>query len=124
MTILDTNVIVDLIAGDKKIFSLIQELPADEEIKTTSITEYELLKYKGELKKRLAEDFLAELTIHPFDEEAAKQAAALYEKLQEAGKMINENDLLIAGIALSTGDVLLTRDRKFANLGEGKIKIV
>ena len=38
--------------------------------------------------------------------------------------MINENDLLIAGISLSHEETLLTRDRKFSNLAEASIKIV
>lgn len=76
----------------KKIVNLIQELAQAEEIKTTSITEYELLKHKTKLKRQLAEDFLSEITIYPFDEAAAKEAAALFQVLQDAGRMINEND--------------------------------
>ena len=38
--------------------------------------------------------------------------------------MINENDLLIAGISLSNDEILLTRDQKFNNLSEVSIKIV
>jgi predicted nucleic acid-binding protein len=38
--------------------------------------------------------------------------------------MINENDLLIAGIALAYGEVLLTRDQKLATIGKDNIRIV
>jgi tRNA(fMet)-specific endonuclease VapC len=124
MTLIDTNVIIDFLAGDKKIVSLIQELAAKEEIKTTSITEYELLKHKTKLKRQLAEDFLSELTVYPFDKDAAKEAAMLFQELQDAGKMINENDLLIAGISLAQNEVLLTRDQKLASVGKDNIRIV
>ena len=124
MTLIDTNVIIDFITGDKKIVSLIQELATNEEIKTTSITEYELLKHKTKLKKQLAEEFLSEITVYPFDREAAKEAAMLFEELQDTGRMINENDLLIAGISLAHDEVLLTRDQKLANVGKDNIRIV
>jgi predicted nucleic acid-binding protein len=38
--------------------------------------------------------------------------------------MINENDLLIAGISIANEELLLTRDKKFATLDDEKIKIV
>ena|SRR5208283_2110770 len=124
MTLIDTSVIVDFIAGDKRIVSIIQELSATEEINTTSITEYELLKHKTKLKRQLAEEFLSEITVYPFDEDAAKKAALVFKELQDAGKMINENDLLIAGISLARNEVLLTRDKKLANVGKDNIRIV
>ncbi len=122
MTVIDTSVIIDFIAGDKKIVPLIQELVDD--VNTTSITEYELLKHKTKLKRQLAEEFLSELTVYPFDSAAAEEAAKLFNELKDAGRMINENDLLIAGIALANDEVLLTRDQKLASVGREKIKIV
>ena len=38
--------------------------------------------------------------------------------------MINENDLLTAGISLTHDEVLLTRDQKLASVGKHNIKIV
>jgi predicted nucleic acid-binding protein len=38
--------------------------------------------------------------------------------------MINENDLLIAGISLANNEILLTRDKKFANVDDERIKII
>jgi predicted nucleic acid-binding protein len=124
MTFLDTSVVIDFLAGDEKIVSIIKGLAKRNEIKTTTITEYELLKHQKELKRDIAEKFLSAVTVCPFDRASAKQAALLFEKLRESGTMINENDLLIAGIVLACGDVLLTRDKKFAYLNESKIEIV
>ncbi|HUK84748.1 MAG TPA: type II toxin-antitoxin system VapC family toxin [Candidatus Acidoferrum sp.] len=121
---IDTSIIIDFLAGDEKIVSLIQEIANKEEIKTTSITEYELLKHKTKLKRQLAEDFLSELHVYPFDTDAAKKAALLFRELNDSGKMINENDLLIPGIVLALDEVLLTRDRKLASVGKSNIKIV
>jgi len=124
MTFIDTSVIIDFLAGDEKIIFLVKELAEKEEIKTTTITEYELLKHKAELKKQLAENFLSALTVCSFDRPSARKAALLFEKLSKAGKMINENDLLIAGISLANDDVLMTRDQKFGNIDDANIKIV
>ena len=124
MTFIDTSVIIDFLVGDEKIVSLIQELARKEKIKTTTITEYELLKHKTEVKRQVAEKFLSALIICPFDRASAKQAALLFEKLSKTGKMINENDLLIAGISFSNNEVLYTRDQKFGKIDEVNIKIV
>ena len=103
---------------------LVKEFAKKEEIKTTAITEYELLKHKNALKRPLAEDFLSEITVCSFDSSSARKAASLYQKLKDKGRMINENDLLIAGISLTKEEVLLTRDKKFANINDEKIKLV
>jgi predicted nucleic acid-binding protein len=124
MTFIDTSVIIDFLAGDEKIVSIVKELSEKDEIKTTTITEYELLKHKTELKKQLAEDFLSVITVCSFDRASARKAALLFAKLNKTGKMINENDLLIAGISLANDEVLLTRDQKFGSIGDAKIKIV
>jgi len=124
MTFIDTSVIIDFLAGDEKIVSLVKELAEKEEIKTTTITEYELLKHKTELKRQVAEKFLSAIIVCPFDRASARKAALLFEKLINTGKMINENDLLIAGISLANDEPLLTRDQKFANIDDANIKIV
>jgi predicted nucleic acid-binding protein len=124
MTFIDTSVIIDFLAGNEKIVSLLKELAGKEEIKTTTITEYELLKHQTELKTHVAEKFLSAVTVCPFDRAAARKAAALYRQLSKSGKMINENDLLIAGISLANDEPLLTRDQKFSQINTVGIKIV
>ena len=124
MTLLDTSVIIDYLAGDQKIIALVEEILTKEDAKTTTITEYELLRHKARIKKQAEERFLAGATVYSFDREAAQEAATLFQELQETGRMINENDVLIAGIALAHGEVLLTRDQKLGSTGKSNIKIV
>ena len=124
MTLLDTSVIIDFLAGDQKIVALIQEIIRREDVKTTTITEYELLRHKTKIRKQAAERFLSGVTVYSFDRAAAQRAALLFEELRDSGKMINENDLLIAGISLANDELLLTRDQKFGNLDNVNIKIV
>ena len=124
MTLLDTSVIIDFLAGDQKIVALIQEIIRREDVKTTTITEYELLRHKTKIRKQAAERFLSGVTVYSFDRAAAQRAALLFEELRDSGRMINENDLLIAGISLANDELLLTRDQKFGNFDDVNIKIV
>lgn len=88
-----------------------------------TITEYELLRRRTKIRKQAAERFLSGAVVYSFDS-AAKEVAMLFEELCDSGKMINENDLLIAGISLAHDEALLTRDKKLANIGKDNIKIV
>lgn len=124
MTFLDTSVIIDFLAGNEKIIELIKDLSGKDEIKTTTITEYELLKHNTEMKRQIAENFLSAIIVCPFDRSSAEKAALLFERLSKTGKMINENDLLIAGISIANNEVLLTRDRKFSSIDNENIRIV
>jgi tRNA(fMet)-specific endonuclease VapC len=124
VTFLDTSVIIDFLIGDQKIADIIKDLLTSGEVKTTTITEYELLRHKSKIRKQAAEKFLSGATVCSFDRAAAKEAAQLFEELQDAGRMVNENDLLIAGIALANGEVLLTRDQKLVSIGKDNIRIV
>jgi tRNA(fMet)-specific endonuclease VapC len=124
VTFLDTSVIIDFLAGEKRIVALVHEIAMKEDVKTTTITEYELLRYKNKIKKRAVERFLSATVVHSFDRAAAKEAALLYEELNNAGRMINENDLLIAGIVLANDEDLLTRDQKFGSIGKDNFRMV
>lgn len=124
MTFLDTSVIIDFLAGDQKIISIVKEIVNKEDVKTTTITEYELLRHKNKIRKQAAERFLSGAIVCSFDRDAAKKAATLFEELRDAGKMINENDLLIAGITLAHDEVLLTRDQNLASISKDKIRTV
>jgi predicted nucleic acid-binding protein len=121
VTFLDTSVIIDFLAGDQRIVAIVKEIFNKEDIKTTAITEYELLRHKTKIKKQAAERFLSGAIVCSFDREATKKAVVLFQELQDVGRMVNENDSLIAGIALAHDEVLLTRDQKLASIGKDKI---
>ena len=124
MTFLDTSIIIDFLAGDQRIVAIVEGILNKEDVKTTTITEYELLRHKTKIKKQAAERFLSGVIVCSFDRDAAKKAAVLFQELQNAGRMVNENDLLIAGIALAHDEILLTRDQKLASIGKDKIRTV
>lgn len=89
-----------------------------------SITEYELLKHQDKLKREVAIEFIKRVSVYGFDRIAAARAAEISRVLGSSGKRINENDILIAGIALANNEILLTRDKKFERIESGNIKVI
>lgn len=61
--------------------------------------------------------FLSMLTVHAWDEAAARTYAKLHTALQQSGQMIGNMDLLIAAHASSLGATLVTNNtREFARI--------
>jgi tRNA(fMet)-specific endonuclease VapC len=124
MVCLDTSFIVDFLDGDPKIVRLMKGYLEGGIITTTVISEYELLKHVDKLKRETASSVISSLMILNFDSAAAKEAAEIFAALKKAGLMINELDVLIAGIAKANREVLITRDSGFDRIKSGNIKIV
>lgn len=114
MACLDTDFLVAYLRNDPKARSKLEELDSVEEpVHTTIINAFEL--YKGAFK---AKDTHNELTrvdklldtffILMLDRDAAKSAGALHDKSNPIG----ESDLLIANIALSNNQTLITKNSK------------
>ena len=124
MVCLDTSVIIDFISGDKKIIELVNSYALKEAISITAITEYELLKHKDQIKREIAEEVANSMQIYPFNRASAAEAARLFERLSRVGNMVNENDILIAGISMANNELLITRDAGFGNMDSERIRII
>ena len=84
-----------------------------------------MLKHSDKIKRELATELLSTMKIYYFDEGAAEESSKIYRSLKAEGKMINENDILIAGIIISNNESLITRDEGFKNIKESnRISIV
>ena len=55
---------------------------------------------------------------------AVNEAVKAYKKLKEKGKMVNELDVLIAGIAAANNETLITKDKQFVNSKSAKIIVL
>jgi len=125
LVILDTSIIIDLLYGVESIEKKIKQYEEDhEEMNITSIKAYELLRHPKEIKRTTANSILKVFSVYSFDKRASEKAADVYRELMAKGEQINENDVLIIGIAISKGEKLLTRDNKFAFIDDSKIEIV
>lgn len=129
MIILDTNVLSSLmrIAPDRAVLDWLDSQPS-ESIWLTSITVSEsrlglMLLPVGKRRAALERSFEQLLTddldhrVLPFDEPAAREAAALGAARQRAGRPVDLRDTQIAGIAVVRRATLATRNaRHFGDL--------
>jgi len=129
MIILDTNVISALMRSQPDNAAVTWlDRQAAESISTTSITVFEIrfgieMLLPGRRRKRLEDLFEQSLVedfqdrILPFDQDAAREAAALAAQRQRDGRPAGLRDTQIAGIALARRATLATRNvRHFQGL--------
>ena len=120
--ILDTNILVDLLRGDKTIRERIKACEeAGEPLKTTAITAFEL--YFGAYRSSRVEENLAlvrsllnGLEVLLFDREAGEIAARIMVNLMKRGEPLDVRDVFIAAIAMRKGEKLVTRDKDFTRV--------
>lgn len=109
--VLDTDVLIDLLAGREPAGTVIPALLELEVAGTTAITVYELHSGAARTSHRQALDgFLSTLPIFPLDAQAARHAGAVDLSLRRKGQPINPGDNLIAGICLARNLALITRN--------------
>ena len=117
--ILDTDILVALLKGlPNADEALRQAEERDEQIATTIISAYELLRgahVSSRPEKNIAQvqELLSNIQIIDLTFQACDEAAKIYRDLRKSGHLIGEDDLLIAGIAKAAAGTLLTRDGHF-----------
>jgi tRNA(fMet)-specific endonuclease VapC len=83
------------------------------------ITYYEIsggLLAKNALKQlSVFEDFVVDNLVIPMTDNSAKISAELYSKLKQSGKIVDDIDLLIAGIAIDNDLTLITNNENHFN---------
>lgn len=110
MIVADTDVLIDFLRGKGKAERVAFELGTGT-LATTAITVFELGSGARTKRQRASVDaLLGALRVLRLDAEAAERAAAVRVALEGRGEKIGMADYLIAGICLSHGAVLLTRN--------------
>ncbi len=111
---LDTDVVIELLRGDRKIIRKIKSLEKGTAISITGLTVYELYKgivYIGDEKRELeAENFMSSVEILQMDLKAEKKAAEIYADLRKRGEILNDADLLIAATVMVNNSTLVTNN--------------
>ena len=120
MILLDTNTVIFYLKGHKSVVSHLQS-SSPRDVAIPSVVAYEIeygtLKIGSVRRKTAVSQFLSELTLVPFDYEAARESARIRQDLETLGLTIGPLDLLIAGTALSRGAVLVTHNsREFSRV--------
>jgi predicted nucleic acid-binding protein len=118
MAILDTTFLIDVLRNKESALALRRKLTGDALIvPTPAIMELwagALNSKLGAAGKRQVEELLATMTVANFEIQSAKRAAEL--KIALRNEPIDTEDFMIAGIALSRGDQVVTRDEHYARI--------
>lgn len=117
---LDTNTASYLIKGNRAVRKHSLAVAAHE-VCISVITEAELLfgcarRPENEDLKSMVKEFLLQVNILLWDEEAAHQYAQLRASLERKGKALSNMDMLIAGHALAAGVTLVSNDQAFRQI--------
>jgi tRNA(fMet)-specific endonuclease VapC len=119
LTVLDTTVIIALLKGKTETLAQINKLIEKEDtLGITTITAYELLKgaylsTKQKENTQAVKEVISNLQIFDLSPQACEEAAQIYNELENVGKKISEFDILIAAIAKTNNEAILTYDKHF-----------
>lgn len=122
MTVLDTTVIVALLKGKSETVAKINELQENNDnLSITIITAYELLKgaylsAKPQENTLIVKEAIANLQVLELSPQACVEAAEIFSELKNTGKIISEFDVLIAAIAKTNNESILTYDKHFKTI--------
>jgi tRNA(fMet)-specific endonuclease VapC len=117
LTVADTDVLIDFLAGKGKSAERVSREMESGELVTTTIARFELLSGVTPKSENALTALLEALPALPLDSAAADRAAEVRRTLERSGEPIGMGDSLIAGIVLAVGGNLLTRNtRHFARV--------
>ena len=122
MTIIDTSVMIPFLKGAPKAVEKVRDVQDSEgDVAVTVITVYEML--KGAYLSSRLEDNLKDVNeaisnMHVLDltPQACEEASRIFCELKKSGKIISEFDILIAAIAKTNRQALLTYDQHFRSV--------
>ncbi len=102
----------------------IGKIIGDASLITTSICKQELLSVKSDKDNFVMQNILDAMQILEHTSLAAEYGAAIYRELQKKGTLINEFDILIAGICKANNAHLITFDKDFAKIKELQVTVL
>jgi predicted nucleic acid-binding protein len=112
MIVADTDVLIDALRGGGSQKLVAQHLGSGQ-LATTTLSVFELWQgARGERSATAIDALLDACHILPLDAPAARLAGKLRAELREQHADIGPTDSLVAGICISRGAALLTRNRK------------
>jgi predicted nucleic acid-binding protein len=109
---------IPFLKGTPEAVNRVREISNKDQVVITAITAYELLKgarlsSKPEENTENVKKAISNMQVLDFSQEASEEASNIFCELKESGKMISEFDILIAAIAKTNGEAILTRDLHF-----------
>ncbi|MBC6425860.1 MAG: type II toxin-antitoxin system VapC family toxin [Ekhidna sp.] len=123
-SLIDTDILSYYFRGDEEVKRNLRDyLNFFDKIETSIITHYEivggLLAKDAKKQLKIYEIFISQNSIMPLTEKSVSISAELYGKLKQTGNVIENIDLLIAGVAIENEMTLVTNNEShFARLSE------
>jgi len=105
----DTSLLVDLVRGHDEAVAVHDRCEGG--FITGSLCLYELRKVSD-----VDIDRFAPYTVVPFGTEDAREAGRIFRRLEQQGTKKGEMDVLIAAQAVTSADVIVTRDKDFMEI--------
>lgn len=115
--LIDTDILSYYFKGNPKVIGRFESyLGIFDSIEICIITYYEitsgLLAKKALRQLQVFEQFVDENKIVPLSEKSSKISAEIYASLRQSGNIVDDIDLLIAGVAIENEMVLVTNNEK------------
>jgi len=116
MVCVDSDVLINFLRDEPSAINQITQLIKNsEDLSTTSVNAFELLKGVSNVSRHKEEKirtFLSRFNILNFDFESSKKAAKIFSNLKESGNSLDLADIMIASIAITNNQPLLTKNKK------------
>jgi predicted nucleic acid-binding protein len=122
--VFDSSIIIDVLRKKNSAMDLTESYTEKERITITVISKYEILMGTTEKDAGLVSGLLSQFVIYDLEDSVVKEPVKAHKKLAEKGKMINELDVLIAGIVAANNETLITKDKDFLNFESAKIIVL
>ena len=124
MVIFDSSILIDALRKKKGALDLIDYYSEKEKVAITVISKYEILRGAKEKNINLVTGLLARFIIYDFEDSSIREAVRIYRKIEEKGKLVSELDVLVAGIAATNNETLITRDKDLLSFESERIRVI
>ena len=124
MVIFDSTIIIDALREKKTAMDLVESYSKKERIAITVISKVEVLRGTTEKNLGFATELLSHFVVYDFEDNSVNEVVKAYKKLKEKGRMVNELDILIVGIAAANNETLITKDKDFLKFESTKIIVL
>lgn len=118
---------VDALSGVKQAIETIESYKGRELAAITILSKYELLRGKKFSEQRVIDGFIGNFNVYGLGDREVEICAEIYRALKAAGRLIDEFDILIAGIAIANNEKLVTNDdgfKEIKKLGYANIMVI
>ncbi len=116
LVIFDTNLLIDALSGEQKATDAIESYKGKESAGITILSKYELLRGKKFLEQHTLDRLFDNLNLYGLGNDEVEISAEIYKALKTKGRLIDEFDVLIAGITIANNEKLVTNDKDFKEI--------